>query len=82
MGKKQTLNHNDGAVYFAGARRRPIAFSTAATSKLLGLLAEDGHTFSSARKAINFDSDGEAVLDRYIELGFGDVVMSEAGIRY
>ena len=63
-------------------RRTPIAYSTTATSQLIGLLAEDGHTFASARQAINFDRDALEVLDAYIERGLGDRTMAGYGIRY
>ena len=63
-------------------RKTPIAHSTLATSQLIGLLAEDGHTFASARSAVNFDHEAQEVLDAYIGRGLGDRVMSEYGVRY
>lgn len=63
-------------------RKRPIAYSTVATSQLIGLLAEDGHTFASARREVRYDSEAQAVLDAYIDRGLGDVTMAAHGVRY
>lgn len=63
-------------------RKTPIAHSTVATSQLIGLLAEDGHTFASARAAVNFDREAHEVLDAYIERGLGDRGMAEYGVQY
>lgn len=62
-------------------RKTPIAYSTQATSDLIALLAEDGHTFASAREEIRWDTDAHAVLDAYIARGHGDKAMAEFGVR-
>jgi len=66
----------------APGRKTPIAHSTVATSQLIGLLAEDGHTFASARDSINFDSDAVAVADAYIARGYGDTKMTDLNVRF
>ena len=60
----------------AGRRRTPVAYSTVATSRLLGLLHEDNPTLTIAelRDLIQYDSDAIAVCDAYIAAGEGDVV--------
>ncbi len=63
-------------------RKRPIAYSTVATSQLIGLLAESGHTFASARRELPFDREAQDVLDAYIERGLGDTSMAAHGVRY
>jgi len=54
-----------------GFRNRPFATTTKATSDLIEALAADGHTVHSARAEIRFDREAEAVLDGFINAGFG-----------
>lgn len=63
-------------------RKTPIAYSTLATSQLIGLLAEDGLTFGEAHDAVLYDTDAKQILALYVERGHGDRVMAEFGVRY
>lgn len=56
---------------WGGFRNRPFATTTKATSDLIEALAADGHTVHSARAEIRFDPEAEAVLDGFINAGFG-----------
>lgn len=64
------------------SRKTPIAYSTQAVSHLIGLFAEQGMTFSEAHAAINYDVEAKAVIQKFIDLGFGDHNMTEFGVRY
>lgn len=68
--------------WFVPGRKTAVAYSTSATSQLIGLLAEDGHTFVSARHELRYDTDGVAVVDAYIARGLGDVKMTDLGVRF
>ena len=67
--------------WFVPGRKRPIAYSTKATSDLIGYLAADGLTFTEAHAAIRFDDEVKAVVQCYIDRGFGDRRMSDLGVR-
>ena len=54
-------------------RKKPIAYSTRATSDLIAVLAEDGGTISEIQPRINYDEDAKAVLQAYIDRGYGDI---------
>jgi len=54
-----------------GYQKRRFATTTKATSDLIEALAADGHTVRSARDAIHFDNEAQAVLDEFIRAGFG-----------
>lgn len=53
---------------------RPIAYSTVATNDLIVLLAKDGYTFKELKEKINYDGDAKNILQKYIDLGYGDYV--------
>jgi hypothetical protein len=67
--------------WFLPGGKRPIAYSTVATSDLLAMLAFDGHTFGSALAAINYDDDAKAIVTKFIDKGYGDTPMSDLGVR-
>ena len=52
-------------------KKRPIAYSTTATSNLIGLLAEDHETIQDVYNAINYDDEAKNILEIYINLGYG-----------
>lgn len=54
-------------------RKTPIAYSTVATSQLIGLLAEQGGTIREVQGRINYDQEAKDVLQAYIDRGYGDV---------
>ena len=58
-------------------RKRPIAYSTLAASHLIALLAEQGGTITEVRDRIIYDREAKAVLQAYIDKGYGGQVASE-----
>lgn len=55
-------------------QKKPIAYSTKATSDLIVVLSKDGGTISEVRKAITYDVEAKAVLDEYIKRGYGNQI--------
>ena len=55
-------------------KKRPIGYSTKATSDLIVLLSQDGSTIQEVYDKINFDVDGKKVLQEYIRRGYGNIV--------
>lgn len=65
---------NKGDVlWYAPGRKKPIAYSTRAASDLIVLLAEEGGTIIELKQRINYDMEAKAVLQAYIDRGFGNV---------
>lgn len=60
-----------------GFRARRFATTTRATSDLIVLLAEQGHTVQSAHDEIRFDPEGKTVLAAMAEAGFGDRALAD-----
>jgi predicted metal-dependent RNase len=58
-------------------KKKPIAYSTKATSDLIVVLAQEYETITDVYHAINYDQDAKDVLKKYIDLGYGDVVARE-----
>lgn len=58
-------------------KKKPIAYSTTATSDLIVVLARDYQTIIDVYNAINYDQDAKDVLQKYIDLGYGDVIARE-----
>lgn len=58
-------------------KKKPIAYSTKATSDLIAVLAQDYETIFDVYNAINYDEDAKDVLQKYIDLGYGDVIARE-----
>lgn len=54
-------------------QKRPIAYSTRATSDLIAVLSEQGGTICEVQSRINYDPEAKAVLQAYIDRGYGDV---------
>ena len=55
-------------------KKKPIAYSTKATSDLIGLLAEDFETIQDVYDAINYDPEAKAIMQIYIDLGYGNQI--------
>lgn len=55
-------------------KKKPIAYSTVATSDLIGLLAEDFETIQDVYDAINYDVEAKEILQKYIDLGYGNEI--------
>lgn len=58
-------------------KKKPIAYSTVATRDLIVVLSQDYETISDVYNAINYDQDAKDVLQKYMDLGYGDVVARE-----
>lgn len=54
-------------------RKTPIAYSTKATSDLIAVLAEQGGSIREVQSRVNYDQEAKAVLQAYIDRGYGDV---------
>lgn len=68
-------------MWLVPGKKRPIAYSTNATSYLIEILADEGLTFSEAKEHLIFDPEGRDVMQAYIDRGFGDTRMSDLGVR-
>ncbi len=55
-------------------RKKPIAFSTKAASDLIVTLAQEHDTIQQVHDAINYDEEARMVLQKFIELGHGQVI--------
>ena len=55
-------------------KKKPIAYSTVATSNLIGLLAEDFETIQDVYDAITYDVEAKKILQKYIDLGYGNEI--------
>lgn len=51
-------------------KRKPFAYSTKATSDLIAVF--DDLTIQQAHDAINYDREAKAILQTYIENGYGN----------
>lgn len=69
--------HSADVYWYCPGRKRPIAYSTMATSGIIRDLSRDGCTISELRKKILFGEEIQTVLDEYIKRGFGDLVAKE-----
>lgn len=58
-----------------------IGYTTNATSKLLGALAEDGCTFNELYSKINYDNEGKEIIKKYIDSGCGNLI-AKKHIKY
>ena len=58
-------------------KKKPIAYSTKATSDLIAVLVEDHQTITDVYNAINYDRDAKEILYKYIELGYGNEIARE-----
>lgn len=56
---------------------KPIAYSPTATSDLIVLLVQDGCTIRELKSKINYDSDAKDIIQKYIDLGYGDYIAKE-----
>ena len=58
-------------------KKKPIAYSTRATSDLIVILSEDYETITDVYNAINYDEDAKEILKKYIDLGYGNEIARE-----
>ena len=55
-------------------KKKPIAYSTVATSNLIGLLSQKFETIQDVYDAITYDVEAKEVLQKYIDLGYGNEI--------
>ena len=57
-------------------RKKPVAWSTKGASNLIAVIAreEKGLTIRQTRERINYCPEARAILDIYIEKGYGDEI--------
>ena len=55
-------------------RKRPIAYSTVATSGLIVMLSKEGLTIQEVYDKILFDKEAKMVLNEYIKRGYGNTI--------
>ena len=53
-------------------RKRPLAYSTQATSDLIAALSTKGRTIREVYAAITYDVEAKHILQLYIDKGYGD----------
>ena len=58
-------------------KKKPIAWSTRATSDLIVMLAQNHETITDVYNAINYDKDAKDILQKYIDLGYGNIIAKE-----
>ena len=64
----------DSVHWYVPNKKKPIAYSTVATSDLIGLLSEDFETIQDVYDAINYDEEVKEILQKYIDLGYGNEI--------
>lgn len=69
----KTSRHKGDVSWYIPGRKTPIAYSTRATSDLISVLAEDGGTIAEVQSKISYDAEAKAVLQNYIDRGYGNV---------
>ena len=74
---KRKSKHLDVAWYLPG-RKRPFAYTTKGTSDLVVCLAEqtERRTPREILPLIAYDRDAKALMQAYIEKGFGDLTLN------
>lgn len=69
---------NKGDVHwFVPNKKKPIAYSTLATKHIIGLLSEELNTIQDVYDAILYDPEAKAILQKYIDLGYGNETARE-----
>ena len=68
--------HGDISWYIP-KRKTPIAYSTKAACDLIVLLSQEGGTICEIQARINYDTEAKAVLQAYINKGYGEQIAAE-----
>lgn len=58
-------------------KKKPIAYSTTATSKFIALLSQEYKTIQEVYNAINFNTEAKKVLQAYIDKEYGSEIAKE-----
>lgn len=77
--RNKTLNGwvSNDTQWFVPKKKKPIAYSTTATSKLIGLLSQEYETIQDVYNAINFNTEAKKVLQAYIDKGYANEIAKE-----
>ena len=63
--------------WYAPNRKKPIAYSTIATSEYIVMLAQNGGTIKDIYEKIAWYEDAKSILEKYIQLGYGEKIAAE-----
>ena len=55
-------------------KKKPIAYSTVATSHLIGLISQECETIQDVYNAVVYDVEAKEILQKYIDLGYGNEI--------
>ena len=58
-------------------KKKPIAYSTVATSHLIGLLSQEHKTIQDVYDAVTYDVEAKEILQKYIDLGYGNEIAKQ-----
>lgn len=58
-------------------KKKPITYSTVATSQLIGLLSQEHKTIQDVYEAVTYDVEAKEILQKYIDLGYGNEIARE-----
>lgn len=56
--------------WYVNGKKKPIAWSTRATSDLIAVLAENCDTFHELLDCITYDIEAKNIVQKYIDLGY------------
>ena len=66
--------YRDEVQWYVPNKKRPIAYSTEATSDLIAGLSWQYETIYDVYNAVNYDVDAKEILQKYIDLGYGNEI--------
>ena len=58
-------------------KKKPIAYSTVATSHLIGLLSQECEAIQDVYNAVIYDVEAKEILQKYIDLGYGNEIAKQ-----
>ena len=69
--------NKDDVCWTVPNKKKPIAYSTVATSNLIGLLSQEYETIHDVYNAVVYDVEAKEILQKYIDLGYGNEIARE-----
>ena len=70
-------SHKGDVEWHVPNRKKPIAYSTIATSEYIVTLAQYGGTIKDIYEKIAWYEDAKLILEKYIQLGYGEKIAAE-----
>ena len=67
-------NTKGDVAWYEPKRKKTNRHSTKATSNYIVLLAESGKTINEVYNSVNYNQEAKNILQKYIELGYGNVI--------